>query len=68
MRELIKFFAGVTFWEFVVHVTLAVSDQLPITLLGFTITPEINLVQIIVPGIASLILIYVGWFNKEIWK
>lgn len=68
MRELVKFFAGVTFWESVVHLALAISNQLPITLLGITITPQINLVQIIVPGTVSLILIYVGWFNREIWK
>lgn len=63
-KEVAKFFAGVTAWEAVVHAALGLGDALPITLLGFTLTPAINTVQIVVPAAVSLALAYYAWFRK----
>lgn len=63
-KEIAKFFAGLTAWESIVHLSLATSDKLPITIWGITITETINTVQIIVPALCSIILIYYAWFRK----
>ncbi|MBU3957804.1 MAG: hypothetical protein KKB25_01895 [Nanoarchaeota archaeon] len=63
-KEVAKFAAGVTFWEFTVHLSLGLSSSLPLNILGFTITRELNTMQIIVPLVVSLVLIYYAWFRK----
>lgn len=65
IREAAKFFAGVTAWEAVTHATLAASGVLPLKLCGVTISPRVNAVQIVLPGMASLCLAYFGW-GREI--
>lgn len=64
-KEVAKFFSGLTAWEAVAHISLQLNGVLPVTLFGFTITPALNTVQIIVPAIISLGLAYYGWFKKE---
>lgn len=64
LKELAKFASGITAWEAVVHLALGLSDALPLTLFGITITPGINTVQIIVPSAISIILAYYAWFRK----
>ena len=65
VKELCKFFVGVTAWEAVVHASLGLSGVLPISLFGITITPFLNTIQIIVPALISCLLIYLGWLHKS---
>ncbi len=64
-KEIAKFFAGVTAWEAVVHLSMAGCDLLPIRWCGFTITHTINNLQIILPGLISILLTWYGWFSRE---
>ena len=63
-KEVAKFAAGVTLWESIVHASLELSGSLPLTILGFTLTRTINTIQIILPMIISILLIYYAWFKK----
>lgn len=63
-KELAKFFSGLTAWEAVVHASLWLGGALPVTILGFTITPALNTIQIIVPAAVSIALGYYGWIKK----
>lgn len=63
-KEFAKFFAGVTAWEAIGHIFFGLSGILPITILGITLTPELNTFQIIVPALVSMVLIYFAWFKK----
>lgn len=65
MKELAKFFAGVTAWEAIVHAKFGLSGILPITLFGITITPGLNTIQTVVPALVSASLVYFGWFRKS---
>jgi hypothetical protein len=65
LRELAKFGSGVAAWEAVVHLSFALSDSLPITLFGITISSALNTVQIIVPAALSLLLAWYGWGRKR---
>jgi len=65
IKELAKFFAGLTAWEAIVHASFGLSGILPITLFGITLNPGLNTVQIIVPALMSIYLIYFGWFKKS---
>lgn len=64
-KELAKFFAGLTAWESIVHASFGLSGILPITLFGITINPGLNTIQIIVPALVSIYLIYFGWIKKS---
>jgi hypothetical protein len=64
LKEIAKFASGVTAWEAVVHASLALSGQLPITLFGITITSDVNTIQIVVPAIISILLAYYAWSRK----
>ncbi|MDD5503565.1 MAG: hypothetical protein PHH26_08940 [Candidatus Thermoplasmatota archaeon] len=63
-KEVAKFASGVTAWETIVHVSLGLSGILPIALFGITITPTINAIQTIAPGLVSVALAYYGWKKK----
>lgn len=60
-KEIAKFLCGLTAWEAIVHLSFWLSGNLPITILGITITPTINTIQIIIPAIVSLSLGYYAW-------
>jgi hypothetical protein len=60
VKELAKFACGVAAWEAVVHATLLLNG-VTVTLFGFTLTPQVNLVQTIVPAIVALGLAYFAW-------
>lgn len=64
-KEIAKFFAGVMAWEAIGHIVFGLSGILPITLLGITITPKLNTIQIIIPALLSVLLAYFGWFKKS---
>ena len=64
-KEIAKFFAGVTAWEAVVHLSMAGCDLLPIHWCNVTITETIKRFQIILPGTVCLLLTWYGWFKKE---
>ena len=64
IKELAKFFAGVTAWEAVVHASLAMSGVLPIKLCGVALTPRLNAVQVALPSLACAGLVYLGWFHQ----
>jgi hypothetical protein len=59
-RELAKFAAGVTVWEAVVHGSLLLTGQ-SVELFGITLTPTVNLVQTVVPGLLAAGLVYWAW-------
>lgn len=63
-KELAKFAAGITLWESIVHASFELSGILPLIILGFTLTRTINMIQIILPLIISIILIYYSWIKK----
>lgn len=63
-KEIAKFFAGLTAWEAIVHASLGLSGNLPVTFWGITVTPALNTVQIIVPVSVSILLAYYAWGNK----
>lgn len=62
-KEAAKFFAGVTAWEALTHASFAASGILPIKLCGITLSPKLNTVQIVIPAMTSVALIYVGWMR-----
>lgn len=63
-KEIAKFFAGLTAWESIVHLSFAVNGEFPVSLLGIQISETLNTVQIILPAAISILLIYYGWFKK----
>lgn len=67
-KELAKFFAGVMTWETIGHIFFGFSGILPITILGITITPELNTIQIIIYALVSVLLIYSAWFKNRVSK
>lgn len=64
-KELAKFFAGLTAWESMVHLTMEACNMLPMTWCNYTLTSDINTVQIILPGVVSIFLIRYAWFKKD---
>ena len=64
-KEIAKYFAGLTAWESIVHLSFAINGEFPITLLGIHISKTLNTVQIIVPAIISILLTYYGWYKKH---
>jgi len=64
-KELAKFAAGVTTWEAIVHFSLLKCNKLPIFWCNIEISPFLNTIQIIIPGIISGLLIWYAWFKKE---
>jgi hypothetical protein len=64
-KEIAKFFAGLTAWEAIVHLSLLTCDMLPITWCNFTLTNTLNTIQIIIPGSISILLTYYAWFKKD---
>jgi hypothetical protein len=63
-KEIAKFLAGLTAWEAVVHGSLAACDLLPMKWCGFTLTVTMNAVQVLVPALVSMLLVWYGWFYK----
>ena len=63
LKELAKFFCGITAWESFVHASLWSSGANPVVL-GFTLTESLNQVQTFLPAIISLGLAYYGWIKK----
>jgi len=64
-KEIAKFFSGVTAWESVAHAYFLLSGSPTITILGVTLTPTVNIIQVIVPAIASVLLAYYAWIRKK---
>ena len=64
LKEIAKFAAGLTAWESIVHFSLYFSGNIPISFWGFTLTESFNTVQIILPALCSLALIYFAWIKK----
>ena len=60
-KEIAKFLCGVTAWESFSHLSLWLSDELPITLFGITINGSINTIEIITFAIAAGLLGYYAW-------
>ncbi|HED37042.1 MAG TPA: hypothetical protein ENI76_02175 [Ignavibacteria bacterium] len=63
-KDIAKFLAGAFAWETMVHVTIEANNLAPITIFGFTITPQLNTPLIIFPAITTAILVYYAWFKK----
>lgn len=60
-KEIAKFLCGVTAWESFSHLSLWLSDELPITLFGITINETTNTIEIIGFAITSGLLGYYAW-------
>lgn len=61
-KEIAKFLCGATSWEAAVHVMLAFSGLLPLTVPGFvTLTPTLNIAAIILWAVVALLLGYYAW-------
>lgn len=63
LKEIAKFFCGVTAWESFVHASLWGSDINPVVF-GITMTDTLNQVQTFIPAIISIMLGYYAWFRK----
>lgn len=63
-KDIAKFFAGAFMWETIVHIAIGVNNLAPITVFGFTITPELNTPLIIFPAVVTVFLVYYAWFKK----
>jgi hypothetical protein len=63
-KEIAKFFAGLTAWEAIVHLSLSACNVIPITWCNFTLTSTLNTIQIIVPCTISILLTWYAWFKK----
>ena len=55
LRLVLAFAAGITAWEAVVHGSLLLNRAAP-KLFGLRLTPPVNVVQTIVPALASMTL------------
>lgn len=64
-KEIAKFLCGLTAWEAVSHLSLWLSDELPINLYGFRINQTMNTIEIIVFAIVSCLLGYYAWKKKN---
>lgn len=64
-REIAKFLSGLTAWEAIVHLAFGLSGLLPVRWFGFTLTPTLNAIQIVIPTIFSVLLAYYAWGTKE---
>lgn len=64
LREIAKFFCGVTAWESFVHASLLGSHANPVVF-GITMTDTLNLVQIYIPAIVSIALGFFAWFRRS---
>lgn len=65
-KEFAKFLAGVSAMQVVVHLAFALSDLLPVTILGVTFTKSLNTFAIIFWPIVLTLLVYYAWIRKEI--
>lgn len=63
LKEIAKFFCGVTAWESFVHASLWRSGVNPVVF-GITMTDTLNQVQTFIPAIISIVLCYYAWFRK----
>lgn len=63
-KDLAKFFSGIAVAKVGFHGALAMSNVLPLQLLGFTITPNYNFWIIIFWVVAAAFLIHYAWFKK----
>jgi len=63
-KEVAKFFSGFAAFETVGHLTFALSGMIPMPWFGFTLTPTINTITIIISAIISFALAYYAWIKK----
>lgn len=63
LKELAKFFCGITAWESFVHASLWSSGANPV-IFGTTMGDTLNQVQTFVPAITSIGLAYYAWIKK----
>ncbi|MBI2805519.1 MAG: hypothetical protein HYX68_11130 [Planctomycetes bacterium] len=67
-KEIAKFFSGVAAWEAIGHTALAFSNELPLTLLGITITPNLNALAVFVAAPLSIFLAWYAWGTGKLPK
>ena len=64
MKEVVKFLAGAAAFHLVGHIGFVLWGMLPMPWFGFTLTPTINTVTIIISAIISFALAYYAWIKK----
>jgi len=67
-KEIAKFFSGVTAWEALGHTLLAFSNDFPMTVMGITVTSNLNALAILVAAPLSIILAWYAWGTGKIPK
>ncbi|NLP59017.1 hypothetical protein [Lutibacter sp. B1] len=65
LKVIIMFMAGILASVTIGQTVLKYSESFPLVWFGITITKTLNSVLIIVPGLISLIIIYLFWFRKS---
>lgn len=60
-KEVAKFSAGVASLETVLHWTLGLAGELPITVAGVSLTPAINTAGMVVWPVVAALLVYYAW-------
>lgn len=63
-KEIAKFASGITAWESVMHGSLLLAGSPPMNIFGIILTPTLNTIQTIVPGVIAILLVYYAWFRK----
>ena len=63
-KEVAKFFSGVMAFNAIKHLVFALSGMIPMPWFGFTLTPTINTISIIISAIISFALAYYAWMKK----
>ncbi len=66
-KELAKFAAGACTWEAALHATLLATKSSP-TIMGFTLTQRINLIQVVAAGLSAILLAWYGWRKPALVK
>lgn len=64
-KEIAKFFSGVAAMQVIIHFAFAVSDILPLRILGVTYTESLNTFAVIFWPLALAFLVYYAWVKKE---
>lgn len=64
-KEFAKFLSGMAVMQVLIHGALALSGDLPLTMLGITYTPQLNSVAVVVWTIIAIFLAYYAWRRRR---
>ncbi|WP_395442843.1 hypothetical protein [Caulobacter sp. UC70_42] len=64
-KEFAKFLSGMAVMQVLTHGALALSGDLPLTMLGITYTPQLNAMAVVVWSIIAILLTYYAWGRRR---